>query len=624
MKTILSKYKEFLKSNNKLNFKSYNDLHNWSINEISDFWESIVKFFKIEFDKPPTIIYKFNKHFIKTLWFVNSKISYSKNIFKNHKLKTPAIKYQDENGKYLEISWESLKMKTLEFQEILVKNNVKLGDRVVGYCSNTPEVVAAFLAVNSLGAIWSSCSPDFGYDSVYDRFNQIQPKFLFYHSEYMYNGKIFSLDSKVKKLKNSIKSISGILDLNTKSTFTNNLKKINLNFISVDFDHPIWILFSSGTTGKPKAITHRTGGMILEHYKALSIHQNVSNSDTYFWYSTTGWMMWNYSLSSLLIGSTLCIYNGSPIYPDNGVLWRFAKKAKINHFGHGAVFFQNLLSNLPKELVSHDLSNLITIGSTGSPLFKETNIGLNKLFPDAHIVSLSGGTDVCTAFIGGNLDLDVIPGEIQCKMLGASVEVWNDNAKEIKNKMGELVLTKPLISMPVFFWNDINDEKYKKSYFSKFNKIWNHGDWVTETLNGGIIVHGRSDSTLNRFGVRIGTSEIYSAIKDLYYVEDSLIIHVDDSNKNKLILFVKSSSKINYDELKFVIRLKCSPRHVPDLIFQTPDIPYTISGKKVEVPIKKILMGKNQNDVVSKDSLRNPKSLDWFVEFYENFSKSLP
>ncbi|MBT7622952.1 MAG: acetoacetate--CoA ligase [Flavobacteriaceae bacterium] len=624
MKSILSKYKEFLKSNNKLNFKSYNDLHNWSINEISDFWGSIVKFFKIEFDKPPTTIYKFNKNFIKTLWFVNSKISYSKNIFRNHKLKTPAIKYQDENGKYLEISWESLKMKILEFQEILIKNNVKLGDRVVGYCSNTPEVVAAFLAVNSLGAIWSSCSPDFGYDSVYDRFNQIQPKFLFYHSEYMYNGKIFSLDSKVKKLKSSIKSISGILDLNTKSTFTNNLKKINLNFISVDFDHPIWILFSSGTTGKPKAITHRTGGMILEHYKALSIHQNVSNADTYFWYSTTGWMMWNYSLSSLLIGSTLCIYNGSPIYPDNGVLWRFAKKAKINHFGHGAVFFQNLLSNLPKELVSHDLSNLITIGSTGSPLFKETNIGLNKLFPDAHIVSLSGGTDVCTAFIGGNLDLDVIPGEIQCKMLGASVEVWNDNAKEIKNKMGELVLTKPLISMPVFFWNDINDEKYKKSYFSKFNKIWNHGDWVTETLNGGIIVHGRSDSTLNRFGVRIGTSEIYSAIKDLYYVEDSLIIHVDDSNKNKLILFVKSSSKINYDELKSVIRLKCSPRHVPDLFFQTPDIPYTISGKKVEVPIKKILMGKNQNDVVSKDSLRNPKSLDWFVEFYENFSKTLP
>ena len=618
MKTVLSKYKTFLKSNNKLSFKSYNDLHYWSVNEIADFWDSIVKFFKIEFENPPTTIYKFNDDFIKTLWFENSKISYSKNVFKNHKLKTPAIKYQDENGSYIEISWGSLKMKTLEFQRILVESNVKTGDRVAGYCSNTAEVVAAFLAVNSLGAIWSSCSPDFGYDSVYDRFNQIQPKFLFYHSEYMYNGKIFSLESKVEKLKSSIKSISGSLDLNTKSIFSNNTNNINLTFTPVDFNHPIWILFSSGTTGKPKAITHRTGGMILEHYKALSIHQNVIQSDTYFWYSTTGWMMWNYSLSSLLIGATLCIYNGSPVYPDKGVLWRFAKKAKINHFGHGAVFFQNLLSDTPKELISYDLSCIKTLGSTGSPLFKETNIGLNKLFPNAHVVSLSGGTDVCTAFIGGNPEMDVIPGEIQCKMLGASIEVWNDHGTKVKNEMGELVLTKPFISMPVFFWNDKNDEKYRTSYFSKFNKIWNHGDWVTHTLNDGIIVHGRSDSTLNRFGVRIGTSEIYSAIKDLSYVDDSLIIHLDDSNNNQLILFVKSISEIDNDELKSVIRQKCSPRHVPDLIFKIPDIPYTISGKKVEVPVKKILMGKNPNDVVSSDSLRNPKSLDWFVKFYKN------
>ncbi len=618
MKTILSKYKEFLKSNNKLIFSSYDELHKWSINEIEDFWLSIVEFFKIEFDKQPTSIYRFDKNFIETLWFTDSKISYSRNVFNNDYLKTPAIKYQDENGDYFEITWNSLKLKTLEFQKILIKNNVQIGDRVVAYCSNTPEVVSAFLAVNSIGAIWSSCSPDFGYDSVFDRFNQIQPKFLFYHSEYTYNGKNFSLNSKIKKLKSSINSLSGILDLNTKSKFSNQIKKVDLNFKSVDFDHPIWILFSSGTTGKPKAITHRTGGMILEHFKALSIHQNVSSSDSYFWYSTTGWMMWNYSLSSLLLGSSLCIYNGSPIFPDNGVLWRFAQKAKINHFGHGAVFFQNLLTNIPNDIDSIDFSDLRSIGSTGSPLLKETNIGLNKLFPDTHIISLSGGTDVCTAFIGGNPEMNVVPGEIQCKMLGASIEVWDNNGKQLKGEMGELVLTKPFISMPVFLWNDKGYKKYANSYFSKYNQIWNHGDWVTETKKGGIIVHGRSDSTLNRFGVRIGTSEIYSAISDLDFVEDSLIIHLDNKKEKSLILFVKSFIEIDFNKLKHVIRQKCSPRHVPDVIYKIPDIPYTISGKKLEVPIKKILTGENIKDVVSKDSLRNPSALDWFVEFYKN------
>ena len=621
MESTLSKYRKYLATTNKISFKSYSDLHNWSINNLSDFWESIVKFFKIKFDKNPTLIYEFDKNFIDSKWFLNSKISYSNNIFKNSNSNYPAIKYQDENEIYSEISWNSLIGKTLEFQKILKKYDVKLGDRVVGNCSNTPETVAAFLAVNSLGAIWSSCSPDFGYDSVFDRFNQIKPKFLFYHGKYNYGGKKFLLENKVNKLKRSIRSINKILDLNTKSTFYEKCDDLKIECKSIDFNHPIWILFSSGTTGKPKAITHRTGGIILEHYKALAIHQNVSKNDNYFWFSTTGWMMWNYALSSMLMGGTLCIYNGSPVFPDNGALWRFSKKAKINHFGHGAGFYQNLFNDIPKEIKSMNFSEIKTIGSTGSPLFKETNIQLNKAFPNAHVISLSGGTDVCSAFIGGNLDMEVIPGEIQCKMLGAAVEVWDDKGNRLKDKAGELVLTKPLISMPVYFWNDLNKEKYNKSYFSKYDFIWNHGDWVTETKKGGIIVHGRSDSTLNRLGVRIGTSEIYSAIKDLKNIQDSLIIHVDNT-ENKLILFLKSKQELDLKEIKSVIRSKCSPRHVPDLILKSDDIPYTISGKKVEVPIKKILLGQNADDVVSKDSLRNPESIKWFVNYYKNFFKT--
>jgi len=611
---------DFVNINYGLNHKSYESLHNWSIENISNFWDSIVKFFNIEFDHKSKTIYDFNKDFINAKWFTGSKISYSNNIFKNYNNKHPAIKFFDESGVYQEISWKSLKLKTIQFQKILIENDIKVGDIVVGYCTNSPQTIAAFLAVNSIGAIWSSCSPEFGFDSVNDRFTQLQPKILFFNSTYKYSGTIYSLIKKVKKLKKSINSIVKTVDLNNFSKFEDNSNELILKNIPVDFNHPIWILFSSGTTGKPKAITHRTGGIILEHFKALAIHQNVIKYDNYFWYSTTGWMMWNYSLSSLLLGATLCIYDGSSNYPKIDILWDFIKKANINHFGHGSGYFQNLMDNHSTEIKSLDSSSLVTIGSTGSPLHRETNIFLNKIFKGVHIISLSGGTDVCTAFIGGNMDEKVNAGEIQCKMLGASVEIWDCDGKKIKNRSGELVLTKPLITMPVFFWNDPQNIKYKSSYFCKFKNIWTHGDWVTETQNGGFIVHGRSDSTLNRSGIRIGTSEIYSAVQTIDSVEDSLIIHID-LQKDKLILFVKSPQKISKNHLVSVIRDKCSPRHVPDLIYKAPDIPYTLSGKKVELPIKKILMGQDSLKVISKDSLKNPESIKWYEDLYENFFK---
>ena len=354
------------------------------------------------------------------------------------------------------------------------------------------------------------------------------------------------------------------------------------------------------------------GGIILEHFKALGIHQNVKKGDNYFWYSTTGWMMWNYSLSSLMLGATLSIFNGSPNHPNSTVLWDFAKKSKIDHFGHGAVFFQSQVNKNSKKITDLKFKS---IGSTGSPLYQETNIKLNKLFPETEIISLSGGTDVCSAFIGGNSEMNQVPGQIRCKMLGAPVEVYDEKGNKVEEKVGELVLTKPFITMPIYLWDDHDFNKYLKSYFSKYENIWNHGDWVTEKNNGGFIVHGRSDSTLNRFGVRIGSSEIYSLIEKNGNVEDSLIIHLDSIENDLLILFIVSRDKFDSDQIKKYIKENRSPRHVPDKIYCCPAIPYTISGKKLEVPIKKILNGENPKNVLSLDSLKNPESIEWFINF---------
>ena len=514
-----------------------------------------------------------------------------------------------------EINWQALQNKTVHIQQQLLALGVKKGDCVAAYCVNAPETIAAFLAVNGLGAVWSCCSPDFGSDAVHDRFSQLQPKVLFAHSHYTYKGKQFDIKKRISDLQEGLVNC-GYIDLCELNSFVDsNANDNEIHLTPVSFSDPIWVLFSSGTTGKPKAIVHGTGAMILEHQKALAIHQDVCEGDRYFWNSTTGWMMWNYALSSLLCGATLCLYNGAPNHPRESVLWDFSHQARINHFGHGAVYFQYHADRAFSAIETLDFQNLKTIGSTGSPMSADTCRLLQHRFPNTQVISLSGGTDVCTAFVGGHPEMKVIPGEIQCKMLGAPVEVWNTLGEKVINQAGELVLSKPFLSMPIYLWADKDSTIMQTSYYGMYTGVWSHGDWATENDSGSFVIHGRSDATLNRQGVRIGTAEIYNSLIMRKDLKDALVIHLINDKQDYLLLFVVAQAEINENEIRAQLREQCSPRHVPDLIIRAPEIPYTLSGKKIEIPVKRLLMGIPQSDALSTDSLRNPDSIKWFVDY---------
>lgn len=617
----LKKYEHWLEENQGLTFDNYHEMWKWSVKNISDFWESIWEFFEIKsYSDYEKVLLKTNQSPFIGKWFEGSTLSYAEHVFRNKTTQFPAIIFKSETQPNTIISWAELENGVKNIQKYLLEKGIKKGDRVAGYLPNTPEAIIAFLATNSLGAIWSCCSPDFGLDSILDRFQQIEPKVLFACESYSYGGKVFNKTDVVEAISAKISSIQDTLIIN--STTWNQLLEEEtdepLTFTPVEFSHPIWILYSSGTTGKPKAITHSTGGNMIEHLKALSLHQDVQAGDRYLWYSTTGWMMWNFSVSSLLCGATLCLYDGSPGFPDMNILWDFANENQVNHFGGGAAFYISCMKN---NIQMPEIT-LKTLGSTGSPLppeaFKWIYENISK---NVHLISLSGGTDVCSAFMGGCPYLPVYEGEIQCRMLGASIEAWNDEGKSVLNEVGELVLTEPMPSMPVYFWNDADNQRYKGSYFEKYKGVWCHGDWIKITENDGIIILGRSDATLNRDGVRIGTAEIYNAVEAVNAIKDSLVVCIERENGTAFMpLFVVLKENYMLDneiikEIKTQLRKTYSPRHVPDVIIEVPDIPYTISGKKMEMPIKKILMKTPLEKAVSLDTMRNPTSLEWFVEY---------
>ncbi|TBM99354.1 acetoacetate--CoA ligase [Hyunsoonleella flava] len=633
----LQDYCNWLDENHNLKFENYHELWKWSTDHIEDFWESIWHYFKIKSHSPYTkVLSSYNMP--NCNWFEGSTLNYAEHIFRVAKSKQTAIHFSNESGVHLEISWGELEKKVSSMVAYFKSLSVTKGDRIVAFLPNVPEATIAFLAANALGAVWSSTSPDFGTESVVNRFAQIEPKVLIAVDGYKYNGKPYDKTATVKEIVAQLPSLKKVVVLPYLSTDAlNNFSEdyyidINsifemegghLEFQPVDFNHPIWVLYSSGTTGLPKAIVHSHGGILLEHYKYMAFHNDTKPGERYFWFTTTGWMMWNFLQSALLMGASIVLYDGSPTYPKFDALWSFSDKLQINHFGTSAPF---LVANMKKKLdlkKEHNLSSIRSISSTGAPLPAEAfDYVYENIKTNVWLCSMAGGTDVCTAFVGGTPFSGVYSGEIQCRALGVSLHALDYKGIPVKDELGEMVIDKPMPSMPIYFWNDKDNSRYKASYFEDYPGKWRHGDFIKiNSKTGGLVIYGRSDATLNRHGIRIGTSEIYSAVNKISAIEDALIINLElEEGKHYMPLFVKLKPNFELSEalksdINQQLKIDYSPRHVPDDIIEVADIPYTISGKKMEAPIKKILLKMPIETSINLDAMRNPESVDFFIEF---------
>ncbi len=636
----LAAYMKWLRSFAGLEFEDYHTLWQWSVENVSDFWESVWHYFNVRSYSPYKKVMS-DDPMPFTRWFEGATLNYAEHVFRNETDRQPAVIFKGEGKDMREISWMELRQKVAAFREFLKSQGVKKGDRVAAYISNIPEASMAFLAVNSLGAIWSATSPDFGTDSVVDRFSQIEPIVLIAVDGYFYGGKKYDRLKEIRTISSALSGLEKIVVI--PQTGGKNIRdqlpeavlwdeivqndRAELTFEPVPFDHPIWVLYSSGTTGLPKPITHSHGGILLENLKYLTFHNDIKPGDRCFWYTTTGWMMWNYIQASLLCGGVLVMYDGSPGWPDLNVLWEFAAEVPIQHFGTSAAYILANMKAGTRPGKDFDLSNLRSISSTGSPLPPEGFEWVyREIKKDLWLASMSGGTDVCSAFVGGNPLWPVYSGEIQCRALGCKLEAFDENGQPVLNRTGEMVISRAMPSMPVRFWNDENFRRYKESYFEMFPGVWRHGDWTRVTPRQGIIIYGRSDATLNRGGVRIGTSEIYRAVEQLPEIKDSLVIGIEKEGGGfymPLFVIMKEGVMLDTmlkDKIKKTIRTHYSPRHVPDEIIQVKDIPYTLSGKKMETPIKKIFSGKTLSEAVNRDAVRNPGSIKFFIDFAKSLN----
>ncbi len=619
----LTRYQRWLRVERGVDTRSYDELWRWSVSDLDEFWGSIVEFFDVRFSAPPSAVLG-RRTMPGAEWFPEGRLNYAEHVFRNRRGELTAIEHVSELRTLGSWTWQRLAQETAQIAAGLRARGVVPGDRVVAYMPNIPETVAAFLACAAVGAIWSSAAPEFGGRAVVDRFSQIEPKLMLAVDGYRYGGKDFGRGELAREIAAALPSgpevvLFGYSDgsgwepgfLGEGST---------LEFEQVPFEHPLWVLYSSGTTGLPKPIVHSQGGILLEQLKISHLHVDAQPGDRIFWFSTTGWMMWNLLVGVLLTDAPIVLFDGNPGYPTMERLWDLAEQTRMTCFGTSAAFIAASMKAGVHPRQGRDLRRLRSVGSTGSPLSPE---GFRWVYDevgrDTWLFSTSGGTDLCTAFVGGVPTLPVRLGELQARSLGAALQAWDEDGNAVVDQVGELVLTEPMPSMPIFFWGDPSGERYRDSYFATYPGVWRHGDWVEITSRGGAVIYGRSDSTINRGGVRMGTSEIYRSVLSLDDVVDALVIDLPREGTDgwmQLFVVLRTGQTLT-DELIAAVRRRlredCSPRHVPDEVVQIAEVPRTLSGKLLEVPVKRILMGTPAERAASRESLANPAALDQFV-----------